>query len=127
MRIRKVLKALLQDDDKEEVCRLDHGLVLNLEMAKHELTCVERKAESFMCYLIAKKIDNFIANTKEQYKDEMDTCWQRYRAAWNDIFKSAKIPEEERDKYEYEISCLGILYRFRKKEESFQEVKGDTQ
>ncbi|MCY9198071.1 hypothetical protein MOE86_15440 [Bacillus atrophaeus] len=126
MKIRKVLEELLKDDEKEKVCRLDHGLVLNLEMAKHELTCVESKAESFMRYLIAKKVDNVIANAEEKYKDEMDTCLQRYRAAWNDIFKSAMVPEEELDKYEYKISSLGILYRFHKKEESAQKAKGDT-
>ncbi|MDU0154039.1 hypothetical protein [Bacillus cabrialesii] len=110
MRIRKILEDLRKTDEKEKIGHVDPGLVLNLEIANHEKTCIENKVEAFMRYLIAKGIEPKDA-VEEKYQAEWDKRCEAVDTAWKDIYKSAGLSEKEIEQYEYTVSTTGCLYR----------------
>lgn len=110
MGIRKIIEDLCKPEVKEKIGDVDPGLVLNLEIANHEMTCIENKVEAFSRYLIAKGIETKDA-VEEKYQAEWDKCCEAVETAWKDIYKSAGLSEKEIEHYDYTVCTAGCLYR----------------
>ncbi|MEC0752172.1 hypothetical protein P8884_00380 [Bacillus haynesii] len=110
--IRKLLREFFKTNDgKEMVGKIDAGLLLNLELAHHEMECIRNKRCAFMRYLLVKGVDKPYTALSEKCGDEIDKSKETLEAAWRDIFISLGIDPSTAELEEYSISNLGVLFR----------------